>query len=152
MKADRLSSLFWLALGAASLYGSVGLGVGTLQEPGSGFLACVAGGFISLMALVIFAQSFLRGQGFQARLSSLWAGVNWRRPLIIVLLILGFILALETLGFFVSSFLLIVILMKGVEKLSWKKTLIIPAITLTAAYGLFNIFLKVNLPRGIFGF
>ena len=151
MKADRLSGFCWLALGIASIYGSLGLGVGSMQEPGSGFMACLAGGFICLMALVILGQSFLRGVGFQAPLLALWEGVNWRKPLTIGLLILCYILALETIGFLIGSFVLMAVLMKAVEGLSWKNSLLIPALTLAGAYGLFNILLKVNLPKGIFG-
>ncbi|HYB20531.1 MAG TPA: tripartite tricarboxylate transporter TctB family protein, partial [Thermodesulfobacteriota bacterium] len=100
MNAERASSLFWLAVGLVSLYGSSLLGLGTFHEPGSGFLPFMAGSFICGMAIVVFLQSFLRGKGIQGKISTLWSGVNWQRSLIIVLAILGFILALEKLGFF----------------------------------------------------
>jgi hypothetical protein len=39
-----------------------------------------------------------------------------------------------------------------VEKFSWKKALIIPALTLGFSYLLFNVFLKATLPRGFLNF
>lgn len=152
MNSDRLSSLFWLALGALSVYASVGLGVGTPRAPGSGFLAFAAGCFICLMALLVLFQS-LRGEpGTKRRLSTLWEGVYWRRALAIGVLTLAYILVLETLGFVLTGFVLLVIIMKGLEKLSWKSTLIISTATLIVSYLLFKVFLKASLPLGIFGF
>ncbi|MGP1676609.1 MAG: tripartite tricarboxylate transporter TctB family protein [Burkholderiales bacterium] len=152
MNSDRLSSLCWLALGAASIYASVGLGVGTPRAPGSGFLAFTAGCFISLMALLVLLQSFRMKRAAQRKLSTLWEGVYWRRSLAIGILTLAYILVLETLGFVLTGFLLLVIIMKGLEKLSWKSTLIISIVTLVVSYFVFKIFLKASLPSGIFGF
>jgi putative tricarboxylic transport membrane protein len=152
MNADRVSSLFWLLLGLITIYGSVQLGLGTLSEPGSGFLAFLAGCFISLVAVGIFLQSIIRFRGKPLQIRAHWAGSNWHRSLIIGFLTIGFILALERLGFFITSFLLLFCLFKVVERLSWGKAVAIPALTLTATYLLFNVVLKSNLPRGIFGF
>lgn len=147
-----MGSLFWLAVGLISIYGSVQLGLGTLRQPGSGFFSFLAGCFISLMAMVVFFQSFLRGQGVQVKLSGLWEGLRWRRPIEIGLLTLGYILALERLGFLLTGFLLLFVILKGVERVSWGKAILIPVSTLGVSYLLFNIFLKASLPKGVFGF
>ena len=152
MNAQRLGSLFWLAMGLISIYGSLLLGLGTMREPGSGFLSFLAGCFICFMAVVVLVQSFIQGEEFRAKLSSLWEGVNWRRPFIISFLILGFILVLEKLGFILSSFLLLFILLKWVENFSWAKAILIPVLTLGCTYLLFDFFLKATLPKGFLGF
>ncbi|OGP48173.1 MAG: hypothetical protein A3K30_02365 [Deltaproteobacteria bacterium RBG_13_51_10] len=152
MQAERVGALFWLAVGLISIYGSTRLGLGVLREPGSGFLSFLAGCFISLVAIIIFLQTFFREQGAQSKLKALWAEVNWRRPATVSLLTLGFILVLERAGFLLAGFFLLLTLFKWMEKFSWKKALIIPAITLGSAYLLFNVFLKATLPKGFFGF
>jgi putative tricarboxylic transport membrane protein len=152
MNADRLGSLFWLALGAGTMYGSLGLGLGSMQEPGSGFLAFTAGCFVSLAALFVFFQSFFGDPALQTKLSSLWEGLKWSRAAIVVVITLAYIVALERLGFFLTSFLLLVSILKGLEKLSWKKTMIISIVTIVVSYCLFKVLLKVSLPVGIFGF
>ena len=152
MNAERVGSLFWLALGLISIYGSFRLGLGTLSEPGSGFLSLLAGSFISLIALLILLQTFLRGGEAPKKLATLWAGVNWHRSLTIGILVLGFILVLERGGFFLTSFALLFILLRWVEKFSWKMSIMIPGLTLGITYLLFNILLKATLPRGILGF
>jgi putative tricarboxylic transport membrane protein len=77
--------------------------------------------------------------------------VNWHRSLVISLITLGFILLLEGLGFFITSFLLLFLIFRYVERLSWGKAIIIPVLTLSITYLLFNVFLKSTLPKGIFG-
>ena len=150
MNADRWSSLFWFALGAAGIYASARMGVGHIGEPGSGFVPLTASAFVCLMALLVFLQSFERGQA--RSLSALWKGVYWRRSLAVGAITLAYILALETLGFFLIGFLLLVITMKGLEGLGWKKTLIISISTLAVSYVVFKVLLKATLPVGILGF
>jgi putative tricarboxylic transport membrane protein len=152
MNTDRLTILFWLVLGLISMYGSIQLGLGTMQEPGSGFLAFLAAIFISLTSFIIFLQSFIRWRGVPLNLSAFWTGLNWHRPALIALLILGFILALERLGYILTSFFLLFVLFRWVENFSWKSALLIPVLTLGLTYLLFDVFLRATLPRGILGF
>ncbi len=152
MNAERVGSFFWLAVGLISLYCSFHLGLGDLWEPRSGFLPFLAACFICFMAVIVLLQSHLQKKEVQAILSNLWAGVDWHRPLIITLLALGFILVLEWLGFILSSFLLMFILFKWEEKLSWGKAILIPVVTVTCTYMFFGFILKASLPRGMLGF
>ena len=152
MNAERVGSFFWMAVGLISLYGSFHLGLGDLREPSSGFLPFLAACFICFMAGIVLLQSLLPKKEVQARLSNLWAGVDWHRPLIITLLALGFILVLEWLGFILSGFLLMFILFKWEEKFPWGKAILIPVTTVGLTYLLFGLILKANLPRGVLGF
>jgi putative tricarboxylic transport membrane protein len=152
MNAERLGSLVWFIVGAASIYGAIDLGIGGMEEPGSGFMAFAAGCFISLMALLVFFQSYKTDPALQTRVSSLWRGVNWFRSIAITLLTLAFILSFEKLGFFVSSFLLLVIIMRWIEGLRWTTSLIVPVVAVVSTYLLFHTVLQISLPSGIFGF
>jgi hypothetical protein len=151
MNAERVSSLFWLVLGVAAAYGGFELGLGSGVEPGSGFLTFVAGVFVALMAAILFIQSFRANPGDQARVAELWRGVKWHRAIAIVVLIIAFILVFETIGFLICSFALLVIIMRWLEGLSWKTSLLVPAITVLVTYILFTTILKTSLPAGVFG-
>ncbi len=152
MKAERLGAIFWLGVGLISIYGSAQLGIGTMRRPGSGFLSLLAGCFISLMALIVLLQSLLQRQGKEAKLSSLWEGVKWRRPLAIGLILVAYILVLEKVGFLITSLLTLFVMFKGVEKISWGKAILISVSISAGSFLLFNNLLKATLPRGIFGF
>jgi putative tricarboxylic transport membrane protein len=152
LNAERVGSLFWLLFGAAAVYGALDLGIGTMGAPGSGFLTCVAGSFVSLMALLIFIQSFKGDPAAQLRVAELWAGCNWWRAVAISILIIVFILAFETLGFFLCSFILLLVIMRWLEGLSWKTSILVPVIAIGCTYVLFKTILRISLPAGIFGF
>lgn len=152
MNAERIGGFFWLLFGCTAAYGGWGLGLGTMQEPGSGFLTFVAGAFVSLMALIVIVQSFRGDPAAQARVSDLWKGAMWWRAIAITGLILLFIFSFETIGFFVCSFLLLVIIMRWLEGLAWMTCLLIPTIATVTTYVVFKTMMKISLPAGIFGF
>ena len=152
MNAERLGSLFWFVLAAAAVYGSLDLGLGEMGQPGSGFLTFVAGSFVALMAVIVFVQSYRGDPAAQQRVSQLWQGVKWQRAILITILITIFIAVFETLGFFICSFALLFIIMKWLEGLDWKTSVLVPAITIVGTYLLFKTVLKISLPAGIFGF
>jgi len=152
MNAEQAGGFFWAAVGMISVYGSFHLGLGTLREPGPGFLAFLAGCFVFFMAVIDILQSIFLKKKDWAKLSALWAKVNWHRPLILLLLTLGFLLVLERLGFILSGFLVMFSLFKWVERMSFGKAIIIPVVTLSLTYLVFGFLLKLNLPKGLLGF
>ncbi len=152
MKADRASSLFWLAIGLGFIYGSVRLGLGTLGEPGSGFLSFLAGSCLALLALILFIQSFIQGKGLPGKMSALWAGMKWHRPVMITSVLLGYILGLESIGFILCSLILIFLMLRVLENFSWGKSILISVMASAFSYLIFSVLLKVMLPKGIFWF
>ena len=152
MGADRISSLFWLAFGLLCIYSSVLLGLGTLREPGTGFFPLMAGSFFTLLALIVFVRSLVPGRGFQARISSLWKEAIWHRPLAVGILMACYILALERLGFLLTSLVVLLIMLRGVERFPWWKAFLISIISSGSTFLLFRVLLKATLPTGLLGF
>ena len=149
IKADGVSGLFWLATGLIGMYGSVTLGIGAAREPGSGFLPFFSSVFISVMALTIFIQSFLvKGQ---RNPRSFWHSMLWKRPVAIIIILVLYILVFKRAGFLISSFLFMLTILKYVEGLSWRKSVLISALSSGLSYSLFKLFLKVELPAGLLG-
>jgi putative tricarboxylic transport membrane protein len=149
MKAECVGSLVWLAIGLGFVYGAIRMGPGTLQEPGSGFLSLLAGGFLTLFALILFFKSFSHDQEMQTKISALWEGMNWHRSVTIAVVVLGYILGLESIGFIICSFLLIFFMLKVLGNYAWGKAVLISAITTASFYLIFSTLLKVTLPKGI---
>lgn len=151
MKADQVSPLFWLAFGVLSAYGSIKLGLGTLREPGPGLLAFLASCFISFMAIIVLFQALVLKRGFLEKIPNLWEGASWRRPLAIGLILVGYLFSLEKIGFLITSFAMLFITFKLVEKLPWVRTIVLSLTISGGAFILFNKILKATLPRGILG-
>lgn len=151
MNAERLVSVLWLLVGGAVIHTSYELGLGSGGEPGSGFVPMIAGGFICAMAVAVYIQSYTNKEMARSRFSDHWRGTHWPRAVILVLLTLAFIWLIEILGYFVTSILLLVTIMKVLEKLNWFKSIIIPIVTVTLTYLLFSSMLDTNMPRGVIG-
>ena len=152
MYADRLSSLFWLLLGLIAIYGSVKLGIGGVREPGSGFLPLLASLSISLIALIILLQTFLKAAKSDRTFSSLWQGLRWKRSLSVCIITLGYTLIFEKLGFALSTFIFLMTLLKGVESIAWAKALLISVLSTGLCYLLLSFSLESTIPKGILGF
>jgi uncharacterized BrkB/YihY/UPF0761 family membrane protein len=59
---------------------------------------------------------------------------------------------LKTLGFLLTTFLLVLYLFRVIEPLSWKKVFAGAFLTACGAYLVFDLWLQAQLPKGIFGF
>lgn len=151
MNAERVGGFFWLLVGGASVYGALDLDVGTMSEPGSGFMAFVGGMLVVILALAVCVKSYRADSNAETRVSELWRGLQWWRSAAITLLVLVFILAFSTLGYFVSSLMLLVVIMRWLEGQSWRFSLLVPVVVVSATYLLFKTILQINLPAGIFG-
>jgi hypothetical protein len=64
----------------------------------------------------------------------------------------AYFLLLEYLGFVVVSFLLMLFLFLWVGRQRWFVAFLSAAACIGLAYLLFDVLLKSNLPRGVFGF
>lgn len=102
------------------------------------------------MAIIIFVQSLKKRE--DKKLSDFWKGLRWKKTLAIGLIMIGYILTFEWLGFPISTFLFLLILLKGMESVAWRKVLLISIISTGFSYLLLSISLESTLPKGIFGF
>jgi hypothetical protein len=112
-------------------------------------LSLLAGSCLTLLSLILFVGSFTRGKGMQIKLSALWEGMKWHRPVMIGLVVLGYILGLESIGFILCSLLLVFFLLKVLGNFSWGKAVLISVMTTAFSYLIFSVLLKVMLPKGI---
>jgi putative tricarboxylic transport membrane protein len=152
VNANRLSALFWLLLGLTALFGSIKIGLGTVREPGSGFLPFIASITIIVFAVIILVQSLGKDEERNRTLASLWRGLRWKRPLAVCIITAGYILLFERLGFALATFLFLMTLLKGMESIAWWKALLLSGFTTSLSYLLLSFSLESTIPKGILGF
>ncbi len=141
-----------MILGGVIIYGSVQLNLGSLTEPDSGFLPFLAGCSICLTAIIVFLQSFIQGERVQDKLSALWQGLRWWRPTVVLFLLLVYTLVMRKIGFLLTTFVILFMMFRVVERLSWRKTVSLSILISFLSYLLFDVFLGATLPKGIFSF
>ena len=110
------------------------------------FLAGIVWSFFSLTT---FLQALFSRAEEKERI---WADVSFKKLAFILAVLLLYVLLLETIGFLISTFLLIFILIRFVGPQTWMTSLWGAGLTSVLSYLFFETWLKAQLPRGILGF
>jgi putative tricarboxylic transport membrane protein len=143
---DLLAAAFWLAIALGVLASGAELGLGTLNNPGSGFMIFWVGAAMTALAasaLVVAARQ-PAGPG----LATLWQGTRWWLvPYVSVLLVIYAVL-LPVAGFIACTFVLLIVLFRTVDPQGWGMSLLIAASTTAIAYLVFHRWLGTQLPAG----
>jgi len=148
---DIISSLFWLAIGIGICCGAYELELGTLRDPGSGFMFFWAGFLMAVLSLGVFIQA-MRKKGIPGELKKvLWTEIRWKKIVIVLAVLFLYAYFFTILGFILSTILLLIFLFKAVEPQSWTKAILGAIISTLAAYSLFHLWLGSQLPRGLLG-
>jgi hypothetical protein len=148
-KLDRYSSLFWLIVAVVICVHAAQLGLGTLSEPGSGFVFLFSGFLIGIFSVVIFVLSLKRKGGGSI---SPFRNVHWGKLGLALAYILLYGLLLERLGFLLTTFLLLGLLLGTIESKRWYVMFLVALTGALGTYGIFELWLHTRLPRGPFGF
>lgn len=147
---DVISSLFWMAMGLGISYGGYDLDVGTLRDPGAGFIFFWIGVIMIGLSLVILIKA-VREKGVADELNVLWQGIRWQKVLLVLASLFVYTYLLTPLGFILTTTLLLVFLFKAVEPQKWSWAILGAVVCTLAAYGLFHTWLGCQLPQGLLG-
>jgi hypothetical protein len=154
-ESGRREGFFWVGIGVIICVLAWKVDLGSFREPGSGFVAFIAGLFLSALGLVMVLSRIYSKVSIGVGPGS---GQPFREAPVSLLLftvgvLLGYGLFLETLGYNVTTFLLMWALFylfyekgKGRLGLSFLVSLATTGIT----YLIFEVWLRSQLPRGIF--
>ena len=149
-KPDQFSSLFWLVVGMAVTYGSYRLGLGTLTNPGPGFLSFWCALILSgLSCLVFLHRLFTRTQEETRGLRHLWPGIGWVKGIYVVAALLAYTLLFTTLGYLLSTIALLLFLFKAIEPQKWTVAVGGAILASLVSFVVFARWLDVQLPRGV---
>jgi putative tricarboxylic transport membrane protein len=146
------SALFLLAFGVFGAVEAYRLTLGTPGRPGPGFFPF----FLALTLVVVSIALTLQALRALARRSAAAQAVKdraaggpaqWPKVIYSLLSLLAYALLLETLGFLVTTILLMIFLFRAVEPQRWRVAVTASVGIAGAAYALFQ-WLGVRLPAG----
>jgi hypothetical protein len=147
---DLISGLFWLAIGLLLFIWSTSYPIGTLIQPGPGFLALALGILLILLSLILLVRAITSSfASREAPLPSLFGG--WMKVAYTVLILILGTYFFERIGYMLTFFLLVIFLMRGAGSKSWKKILLVAFCSALGIYLVFVLLLEQPLPRGILG-
>ena len=148
---DRASALFWLAFSVAVFIQSLRIGIGTLNNPGMGFITFGASGIMGILSIILFFQS-LRGTGETEEMVSPFSGLLLSRVFSVLGVIFVYIILLKTLGYLIDTFLLMASLFFITGLRTWWQFIPFSAFTSLVSYYLFFKIFNCPLPQGILSF
>jgi putative tricarboxylic transport membrane protein len=145
---DRLTSLFWAGVGLYIAYEGYQLKLGTLGSPNCGFFIFWTGVVLTGLSLLLFFQTLLRPKEVEDR-QGLWEGARWSKGAKMMVALLLYAFVFRWLGFILSTFLLLLFLLKGLEPQKWHVAIALAVATTAVCYVVFGVFLELQFPPGI---
>lgn len=142
-----ISSIFWLAVGLLLSLWSTSYQIGSLVQPGPGLYPLVLGILLIFISLILLVQAIRSSPDIKKVLPFSLPG-GWKKVTYTVLILLLATFFFETIGYLLTFFLLIVLLMRGAGPQSWKKILLVAIFSALGIYLVFVLLLKQPLPRG----
>ena len=143
---NLLAALFWLAVAAYVTVAGWKLDLGSLHDPGSGFMIFWVGAAMTALSLVAVIAAVRQPAG--EALGSLWTGTRWPLVAYVIVLLGLYAWLLPTLGFGIGTTILLFLLFKTIEPSGWFASLFTAVATTAASYLVFNRWLKTQLPAG----
>ncbi len=144
---DRYTSLFWAAAGLYIAFEGYRLHLGSLQEPKPGFLIFWAGMTLSGLGLALFLQTFSAKKDGARK--AVWKGTRWVKVVELMIAILLYALVFKWAGFLLSTFALLLFLLKGLEPQKWSVAVVLSVVTVALVYVLFGLFFESRFPEGL---
>jgi putative tricarboxylic transport membrane protein len=148
----KLEGFFWIGIGVIICILALQFDLGAFRAPGAGFVAFLSGLFISCVGLVmIVSNAVSKNRVYQGpdahhpfRISS------WVQLIYTMGLLVTYIALIEPVGFILTTFLLMFGLFFDHEKRNWAWSLLFSTVTAAVSYMIFEVWLRCQLPRGIF--
>ena len=153
-KYDLISSLVWICVGLVFCKGAISFGLGDLSEPGPGFFPFWMSVSLITFSFVHFFSSLRKGETSHLPVGlRFWPeGEYVTRIVVIIFLLFMFVIALDYLGFVLTTFLFMFFLLKLIESRKLRTLFLISGLTTVLSYAIFELWLKANLPKGFLGF
>jgi putative tricarboxylic transport membrane protein len=149
-RAKRIdkSLFFFILLSAVICFESLKLGLGTFSNPAPGLFPFLTGAILGGLSVIWLVINLLPG----AHWEGIKISISWRRVVPMLGGLFLYSILLEFLGFFLATFLLIISLLKGIERRSWVSSGLVALGISIFSYVVFRIWLRVQLPEGFLGF
>ena len=143
---DRISGLVVFCLGVCILWQGKHLSAGSLHGPGPGFFPTLLAAVLMILSLFLILP-----KGKEEEDHPFFSG-SVKRVLMVFVALLVYFSLLEFLGFVIVSFLFMAFSFIAVARYRWYSALLWAFVSIGLTYLLFEVLLKSNLPKGVFGF
>ncbi len=150
MKGLRQGScLFLMGIGVFVGIMSLRMGIGHLELMGAGFMPFLASIVLFSLALVVFVAE-IKGSSRDEEKNAPMEWSDLRRPVLLLVGLIVYALILMTFGYLVTTFLLVFFMFFMTDTRKWRKDVAIAAVIVILSYLIFDKWLRLQLPPGVF--
>lgn len=146
--AELWGGLACLAFSAFVVVAGRGLGIGAVNDPGSGFLLFWLGILMCAFSAAILLRAIVAGG---PSLSVLWQDTRWRKALVVIASLCIFALLFDRLGFLATAIPLVLVLLRAIDPVPWRIALPIGVGAPLVLWWVLKRVLLIQLPSGFFG-
>jgi putative tricarboxylic transport membrane protein len=145
--SELWGGLIGLALGIFVIRSGIKLKLGSINDPGSGYVLFYTGILMCLFAMTIIVSALTEGgPSFGSR----WEGARWTKPLVLIICLTAFSFALEPLGFLLSAIPLMLLLLRAIDPVRWRLAIPLAVLAPLGVWWVLKHALLIQLPSGIF--
>lgn len=147
-KYERITAMLIVLAGVWIMYYAWHtLKLGSIHVPDAGLLPFLCGAGLIILSIVWllilqWKKEPEKGDAEEKR--------RWQRPVLALLLMVIYGVAMETIGYITSTLAFMVVWQKLLEREKWLKTALISILGTLAMYALFVYFLRVPIPQELF--
>lgn len=146
--SELWGGLVGLALGIFVVWSGTRLKIGTINDPGSGFVLFYTGLLMCVFAGTIIVSAVTEGG---PTVASRWNGMRWTKPLVVIACLTAFAFVLTRLGFLLSAIPLLLLLLRVIDPVRWTVAIPLAVLAPLASWWVLKRALLIQLPSGIFG-
>ena len=150
-RLDLFSGMFWLIIAGWVCFHARKLDIGTLRNPGPGFIFFWGGILLGVFSLMVLILSIKFQQKTSPKASAPFKNIDWRKVIYILLSLVVYGLILEQVGYLISTFLLISFMLYTIEAKRWYLVVFVATTSSLLSYAIFVLWLQVQLPKGLLG-
>lgn len=148
---EAISGIVLFLFGLGFFLISLKYPLGSLRAPGAGLFPLVASTALMIVSGFIVGHSAFKKNTEEAKTSFFQGKEAPKRILLGFSFLLMFRYLFPIIGFGPSAFCFISFLSRFLGHYDWKTSLLISACSSLGSYFLFQVFLKIQMPLGIFG-
>lgn len=149
-RSDLIGGVFFLGVGILFAVYSRTVDIGTMEEPGPGFLPFASGILLAVMAAILVGKAFFteseKGERYFPKPDS------WKRVSMVIAALILYNFLLRPLGFILVTFLFVAFLVRCIFPQTWLRSIVTAALSTAGAQLVFARLLEIQFPKGLLGF
>jgi hypothetical protein len=150
-KADQWSGLVFLITSVLICLGAAKLPYGNIHNPGPGFFPIWIGILLGALSMTLLVKTTRQGEQAKMIGELLAEKIRWGKVFLVLVALLLYAVLIQYAGFLAITFLFIVFLLRFVDPQPWRRVILWGLIGAGGCYLLFDVWMRLRLPKGFFG-